>query len=63
MLLGAPLKSVQPEKRTASGVQMAQPSSPGATRSGTRPRAVVPADEMAEVLSLAHEVPKLRVPA
>ena len=57
------LKSVQLANRTGSGVQIAQPSWPGATRSGTRPRAVVPSDEIGAALSLAHEVAKLRVPA
>src|SRR2546423_13425707 len=57
---GLPLKSTQALNR-ASGLHSAQPPWPGADRSGTRPRALTPAEDSVAVLSEAQ--PPARVPA
>ena len=49
-----PLPLTQPVYTLLSGVHTAQPSSPGAIRSTTRPRSVVPPELIEDTLSLAH---------
>src|ERR1051325_8527203 len=50
----APLLSVQPRYSVRSGLHSAQPESPGAARSGTRPLPVVPPEDSGVMLSLTQ---------